>query len=326
MIIPPLWQHLCDDAAIFPPGNAPLAQAVVDHERHRRSDHAGLVGPLVISAAVLPQLDPLLDGQPEDTLAVSVTVPIDQVAAALDQVAAQPVLHLRMLEVAIGDVAADRACAELRSAVTDAAVASAMTVTVEVPRDERRPETLDLLGERAAGDGWIAKFRTGGMVAEAYPSAHELATAIVDCVVRDLPFKCTAGLHRAIRHVNPETGHDEHGFGNLLLATHHALLGARPDALVPLLDDRDGPAIADRLRALTNDEVVRLRAQLRSFGTCSIDEPLTDLVDLQLLDPDASPASTELLHPDAVRLVDDPSAPDQNEPVDPTDPDPRRTA
>lgn len=311
MMIPPLWQHLCDDAAIFPPGNAPLAQAVVDHERRRSSAHADLVGPLVVSAAVLPQLDPLLTGQPEGALAVTVTAPVDQVADALARVAERPVLHLRMLEVALGDTDPAEACATVRQAVNDAPV----TVAIEVPRDGRRTDALDVLGERAAGDGWIAKFRTGGLVAEAHPSASELATAVADCVAHDLPFKCTAGLHRAVRHVDPETGFDEHGFGNVLLATHHALLGERADDLVAVLDESDGAVVADRLRALDADEVVRLRAQFRSFGTCSIDEPLADLIGLGLLDADADHPPPELLHPDDVRHPDDP-----------IDPDTRRTA
>src|SRR5699024_7022275 len=245
---------------------------------------------MVVSAVVLPQLDPLLAGQPEGALAVTVTTPVDQVADALARVAERPVLHLRMLEVALGDVDPAEACTTVRRAVADVPVA----VAIEVPRDERRSEALDLLGERAAGDGWIAKFRTGGLVAEAYPSATELAGAVADCVAHDLPFKCTAGLHRAVRHVDPETGADEHGFGNVLLATHNALLGERAEDLVAVLDERGGAAVADRLRALDADAVVRLRAQYRSFGTCSIDEPLADLVGLGLLDPDAAPATSEL--------------------------------
>lgn len=307
MSIPPLWQHLCDDAAIFPPGNAPLAQAVVDHDRWRASGHADLVGPLVLSAAVLPELDPLLEGQPERSLAITVTMPsADQLPAVLDQLDIRPVVHLRMLEVAIGADDPSNAVATIRAALGD----SSSPVAVEVPRDVRRTAMLDLLGERAVSDGWIAKFRTGGATAGLHPSSIELAQAVVDCVARDLPFKCTAGLHHAVRHTNPATGFDEHGFGNLVLATHRALLGARPDEVAEVLDERDSDTVAAALLAIDADQVVRLRAQFRSFGTCSIDEPLADLVGLGLLDPaESGPSSaTGPSHPDDLLHPDDPDA------------------
>jgi hypothetical protein len=40
--------------------------------------------------------------------------------------------------------------------------------------------------------------------------------------------------------------------------------------------------VAERVRAL-RDRVARVRAQFRSFGTCSIAEPLEELTELGLL-------------------------------------------
>ena len=50
---------LCDDAALFPPGNLPLADAVPAHLAHLASEHRGLVGPFIVSATVL-SLPPLI--------------------------------------------------------------------------------------------------------------------------------------------------------------------------------------------------------------------------------------------------------------------------
>ena len=302
MMIPPLWQHFCDDAAIFPPGNASLAQAVIDHERRSRSDHAALVGPLVVSAAVLPELDPLLAGQPEQSLAIAVTVPaVELVVPVLDQLADRPVLHLRMLEVAIGDGDPEEALDLVRAGLGG----TSTPVAIEVPRDDRRTATLDALGEHAVTYGWIAKFRTGGGTPETYPSATELSEVVVGCVARDLPFKCTAGLHHAVRHVDRQTGFDEHGFANVLLATHRALVGDRPDDLVTVLDERDAATVADALHGLDSDQVVRLREQFRSFGTCSIEEPLADLIHLGLLEPAAGSPGMDPLHHDELLHPDD---------------------
>ena len=75
--------------------------------------------------------------------------------------------------------------------------------------------------------GLRLKFRTGGLTADAFPSAAELAACIDAALDRETPFKCTAGLHHAVRHTDPETGFEHHGFLNVLLATRVALDGGR---------------------------------------------------------------------------------------------------
>ena len=46
-----------DDAALFPPGNLPLAEAVPAHVAHLTSRHRGLVGPFVVAASTCPPSD-----------------------------------------------------------------------------------------------------------------------------------------------------------------------------------------------------------------------------------------------------------------------------
>jgi len=45
-----LFEGLVDDAAVFPPGNAPLAEALRLHREHRGSGYAAFVGPLLVPA------------------------------------------------------------------------------------------------------------------------------------------------------------------------------------------------------------------------------------------------------------------------------------
>jgi hypothetical protein len=104
-----------------------------------------------------------------------------------------------------------------------------------------------------------------------------------------VPYKATAGLHHAVRNTDPDTGFEQHGFLNLLLATDAALRGADESDLVPILADRDGSALAERVTALTDDRVAATRATFRSFGTCSVDEPLTEMIDLGLVPNAVSP-------------------------------------
>src|SRR5687768_11569317 len=82
---------LCDDAALFPPGNLPLADAVPAHVAHLASGHRGLVGPFIVSAADVPALGPLLAGSEAGSFDIAVTVPEpSRLAAALTVAAAVP--------------------------------------------------------------------------------------------------------------------------------------------------------------------------------------------------------------------------------------------
>ena len=56
---PAFLDALVDDAAIFPPGNVPLDQAVKEHREHREAPYAALVGGFVVSDTRLADLAPL---------------------------------------------------------------------------------------------------------------------------------------------------------------------------------------------------------------------------------------------------------------------------
>ncbi|TDB83781.1 hypothetical protein E1264_27170 [Actinomadura sp. KC216] len=273
--VPAFAAGLCDDAAVFPPGLAPLDVAVPAHRAHRSAPYAELVGPLILPASALDTLDPLLRDAGGPPLDLSVTAPEGpcQAAKALAKAAELPV-DLRGLEVAVpAGMEADEFFRLLGTVD--------VPVYVEVPRDERRPSIIDAIAEL----GHRAKFRTGGVKPHLYPSPDELATAIKAVVDAGVPFKATAGLHHPVRNTDPETGFHQHGFLNLLLATD-AAAGDRPvDELSAVLADRDAPSIASRVAALDEERTAAARARFLSFGTCSITDPLNELTDLGLLAP-----------------------------------------
>jgi hypothetical protein len=147
---------------------------------------------------------------------------------------------------------------------------------VELPRSAARDEVLDVL----AGTGHRAKLRTGGVRAALFPSPEELAATLAACVARGVALKCTAGLHSAVRHTDAATGFAHHGFLNLLAACD-ALAAGEPAAAAErwLRQDDPGVLVGD----WSPDRVARARAVFTSFGTCSVLEPVDDLVRLSLL-------------------------------------------
>jgi hypothetical protein len=279
----PAFTALLDDAAVFPPGNLPLAEAVTAYRGHRRSAYAALVGPLVLPAAALDGLAPLLEtagaaaagAAGTAPLPLSVTLP-GEPAAVAPAVAAVAALDTVTLAAVETPLAAGARIADLLAAL-DAALPDGVTGYVEVPRDERGTATLDAL----AGSRHRAKFRTGGLVPRAHPGEAELAAALAGAVARGLPFKCTAGLHHAVRHTDGDL--EQHGFLNVLLATEAALRGAPPGELAALLAQRDAAAVAGQVAGLGQERLATARASFTSFGTCSVAGPRDDLIRLGLL-------------------------------------------
>jgi hypothetical protein len=132
--------------------------------------------------------------------------------------------------------------------------------------------------------GLRLKFRTGGVEAHLFPTAGQLAAWIDAALDRELPFKCTAGLHNAVRHDGD--GFPHHGFLNVLLATRRAFDGAGRDEVVATLEQRDGRAL---LAEVTDPaaEIAAARRWFTSFGSCSVLEPRDDLIALGLLEDPA---------------------------------------
>lgn len=62
-------------------------------------------------------------------------------------------------------------------------------------------------------------------------------------------------------------------------------------AIAEALADRDGAALASRLKDLSDERAAEVRSMFRSYGTCSIADPLTDLLDLGLAPSSVSPIS-----------------------------------
>ena len=116
--------------------------------------------------------------------------------------------------------------------------------------EELDPDEVSVFVEVPYGHGWLGavevieaaslfgKIRTGGLEPDAFPSADQLAQQLSGLIEADLPFKATAGLHRAwpnrVTDERGETLH-QHGFLTLLMAVEALIDGAGTDAAMDLL-------------------------------------------------------------------------------------------
>ncbi|MGZ0148020.1 hypothetical protein ACXJJ3_13195 [Kribbella sp. WER1] len=272
--VPSLYRHLVDDASMFPPGNLPLAEAVAAHQSHLQSASAELVGPFVCTD------DNLMKVAEAATEPLRVSVVISGGAGGIE-----PVIRwgdrskdvvVTAVEVRLRDED-DLSRNALRVVRACDDCLDEETAYVEIGLDGAWERALDVVADA----GYNAKLRTGGLDAHLFPTSAQVAAFVTACLDREVPFKCTAGLHNAVRHT--ADGFEHQGFLNVLLATRASLDGASQDELVELLDTRDGEALAARARELPEDQAKSTRRWFTSFGSCSIEEPVTDLTSLGLM-------------------------------------------
>jgi hypothetical protein len=273
------WRGLVDDAAIFPPGDAPLADAAAAHVARRSRPYGDLVGTFVVRDTDIPALT-----STPIALSVVLTGGAAQVAGPAGLCRK---LHIALegVEIALrdpGDLAgnARRVVAAVDAARADGVLDDHVPIYIEIPHVGSTATWMAAADVVAESDLRL-KFRTGGLDSAAFPAAHALARWIDAALDRETPFKCTAGLHRAVRHTSPD-GFEHHGFLNLLVATRLLFDGTPLDGVVEVLELRDGAALADQVRDL---DLAGARRWFTSFGSCDVEEPLADLLTLGLLEP-----------------------------------------
>jgi len=272
----PLFAGLFDDAALFPPASLDVAHAIRAHAGHRLSWYADMLGPFVCNSVRVPALDAEVARLAVEPVDVAVVVPdgIGALAAGVEVVDSCERLRLRSVEVPLG---AGRLIEASR--VLGPLVERNLDVYVEIP--VLRVSERDVHDIRAAG--LRLKLRTGGTTIDAFQTEEQLAAPIVMCAAELLPFKCTAGLHNAVRHRDMDTLFEHHGFLNLALAARAAAATGSVAATSAELAERDADTVAGRVRALSATGVAAIRELFASFGTCSIADPVGDLTAMGLV-------------------------------------------
>ncbi|CAN5501425.1 hypothetical protein BH23ACT6_BH23ACT6_22040 [soil metagenome] len=246
----PLTDNLVDDAAVFPPGCATPERAWVDYLARRHTRYAVSVGPLLIARPGTSMAGTTKALRRLEELGV------DSIAIAGVEFAYQPGWR--------------------------EALQWGLPVALEVPgASARQHEALDEI----VGTGARAKLRTQSTPDQPVPTANDVAHFIAGCVGRDIAFKLTGGLHRAVAHTSrsPDVVEDRHGVLNVMAATRHALDGDAQGALTSWLVERDPATLVAAIQPLRGPDLIRMRAAFTSFGCCGVLDPLRDLEDLHLL-------------------------------------------
>ncbi|RMG26010.1 MAG: hypothetical protein D6724_02780 [Armatimonadetes bacterium] len=287
---PPLQALLLrciDYAGLFPPAALSMEEAIEEYFRHCEGPESFLMTGFICPLDRWDEFESVRNGRPMDVTVLSpYPVGSEEFETGWRQANASPGLAIRSWEGKWSEVEqGGKGLPEWRDEAGRPAF-------LEVPVTPSWPGSLRSVLEEIRDKGYYAKMRTGGLTPEAIPSAENVAAFILTCSELRLPFKFTAGLHEALYHYDEKVGTHLFGFLNVLLGSVAALMGGLRDAakLVSLLKESDPASVQvseDAIRwgdvDLGTSDIEEARGIVRSFGSCSVAEPVESLERLRYL-------------------------------------------
>jgi hypothetical protein len=305
LVVPALHSFLSgliDYAGLYPPAQLPLHEAIHHYYDYLRSPDRWMLGHFVIGVGQLTHLTAILDEHPYllDVEPLSLAV-VGQGGATeedfLDNCREDAAAIQTFCEAHPNQV--DVAQLELKlPTFTDAAAVTqllhntravlSLPIYYELNLDENWEAQLDAAaaGIREFGPGAGLKLRTGGLVAEAFPSVPQVAAVIATCLEAKIPLKFTAGLHHPIRHYREEVQTKMHGFINVFGAGILAYAEQFSPAQINLVLSEEQPDrfVFDprgfhwQVYEVKAEQIAAARqTALISFGSCSFDDPRHDM-------------------------------------------------
>jgi hypothetical protein len=294
-----LLDQAIDYAGMFPPCGLALEPALRNQASYVRLPEAWMLNGFVLlieqfdaARQLLSEFDPHCPLRvaalgPKTTKADAFLDGLGKAETAIRSFSRSDLVSASHLEMFLPDDVDSASLKEARAIVGE------LPVFWEAP-PERAEQTIALIAghnsdEDTATFGY--KLRTGGVTADAFPTSAQIARALVTAAMHQLPIKFTAGLHHPIRQFRDEVKTKMHGFLNVLGA---AVLAAEhqweADQAVTMIEDEDPRSFSftDHFFAWRDWKIDTERLQyrrkfVRSFGSCSFDEPRDDLRALRFL-------------------------------------------
>ncbi len=294
-----LFEGLIDYAGLFPPAALAMAPAVRNYAGYLQREEAWMLGRFIVPSSRLAEFeetaDPFLPrGNPVQPWRISL-LSSGKLADDLNRLADFNYLHAT--EVNAGAAVVDTV--ELKATKPDdiframRLLPRTLASYFEIPITSDPTELVIALAQSGA----LAKVRTGGVTAEAFPSTADLARFITACADEKVPFKATAGLHHPLRgnyrltsSADSEAGM-MFGFLNVFLAAAFARFGLSEDGVRELLAETspevfhfDEEGVTWRAHQLTLQRLDVARNQFSlAYGSCSFEEPVAELKKIGLL-------------------------------------------
>lgn len=291
-----LLSSVLDYAGLFPPARLDLSTAMANYAQDRLSSYTWMLGRFVLPAIQLNELIAFLPTASPTPWSLSLTVSPNRSPGsstdwqqAIDQVQTYAgSKQIRIAALEFSPLPPDQIAQILPL------IPPSVEAFFEIPCGPNSNNDIEVLQQL----GGYAKLRTGGTTADAFPSFSQLCQSVLALAAAQVPFKATAGLHHPFPGQYRLTYEPEspralmHGFLNVILLA--ALLYwqklTTEEALIllqqPTLDEFQftETEIIWKTHHLSCSEIRTFRQQFfRSFGSCSFQEPIEHLQNLQLL-------------------------------------------
>lgn len=289
-----LLSEIIDYAGLFPPSMVSMTEAVLNYATYKNSNYGWMLGRFILPVARLDEFlessRPFLpsDSQRAWKLSVLAGEEINATIRTIKEFNAKngPGVICDVLEV--------RANTSSKIENTVNILPEGITAYFEIAMDEKLPDLVSTLAIK----GQRAKIRTGGVTTDDFPPSRAVIRFVRTCMAANVPFKATAGLHHPVKCFKPLTYSANapqgsmHGFLNVLLMTAFARESYRVSLLEDLMEEEFEEVFLFRENGVGwRDEHLLSSAQLGflrakgfiSFGSCSFDEPISDLRSLGLL-------------------------------------------
>jgi hypothetical protein len=267
---------LIDYAGLYPPAAIDMRTAVRNYLGYRKGKHAWLLGRFIVDLARIQELREAA-GESTDSMRLSVIAGPDADFSLIAKHRGAG-LCIESLEIKCDEpLKIARICEQLPES---------LECYVETPIAQECTASVDAI----AASGVRAKLRVGGVVAEAFPAARQIAERMHLLADRGIPFKATAGLHHPLRsrhrftyEANSPSGM-MHGFMNVLCASAAVRFGGAVKDAERILEEEDAAAFEFTDEAIgvhgfrwTAELVREVRQFFTGFGSCSFTEPIQDL-------------------------------------------------
>jgi hypothetical protein len=281
-----MMRRLVDYAGLFAPAALTMDETVRRYAAHLASSDAWMLGRFVVP------VERLTEFAETATSVVGSAGDAWRLSAVIGLNAAEAGAVIRTFNAAhrgrfVVDVVECRAVTAGSVARSIGALPGELRIFVELSLlDDPGP----MLSEIRSAGAW-AKMRTGGVTADAFPSAREIGRFIARAAELLVPFKATAGLHHPVCGDYPLT-YDEHaararmfGFVNIFAAAAFAHNRTSERKLIEIVDEAEASAfrfgedeLTWRGQTVTSRQIASARSSLGlSFGSCSFDEPADGL-------------------------------------------------
>ncbi|AIK83822.1 hypothetical protein CGLAR1_00715 [Corynebacterium glutamicum] len=264
------FHRFFDDSAVYYPCFVPLDRAIGEHFDRQNKPMSRFIGTLILPLA---KLEEAAQYTGDEVLRVSTVISTDELADLRRDFYELPNIDIASVEIKL-----------VGAALTNTAWLGDVEkliqrhrntfVWVEIPTALVTADIVRKLRHMGAG----LKYRTGGDREELFPTPQDLITVLRTAIDAALPFKLTAGLHRALRYRDEKTGRLHFGFLNIAAAVATLRAGKGEAEALSVLEGDDAAPLIHALQIGGN-----WRDSFRSFSTCNVVEPLNTLIDLDVL-------------------------------------------